>query len=298
MSTSSSLPTPLPIVAGIDGSEISAHAAIWAAEEAERRGAVLTLVHALNLPDSAVPPLQPTGYAERRRAEGTMLLDKATTALRARFPGLTLDVELTDLDPAHTLVELSRDAALVVTGSRGHGGFAGMLLGSVSRKVAAHAHCPVAVVREEPPAPESADVVVLGVGSEPVPAAARCAFETAQREGLGLVALRAWWPNAMQTGIAGVGAVYLGNPDLDRRTAIEEVEAAIKPFRDEFPDVAVRVTANEGNAVPALIDAARTARLLVVGAHRRRGPLSVGPGYVVEGVLAHSPTPVVVVPEQ
>ncbi len=289
---------PQPVVAGVDGSESSAYAAIWAAEEAERRGVTLTLVHALNLPDSAVPPIEPTGYAQRRRAEGTTLLDKAVTGVRARFPDLMLDVELTDLDPAHTLVEFSRTASLVVTGSRGHGGFTGMLLGSVSRKLAAHAHCPVVVVREEATEPESSDLVVLGIGREPVPEAARYAFETARRERVDLVVLRAWWPNAMRTGVVGLGSMYAGDPETDHRAAIAEAEHAIKPLRGEFPDVTVRVTTSEGNAVPVLIDAARAARLVVLGAHRRRGPLSVGPGYVVEGVLAHCPTPVVVVPER
>ncbi|MBR7825623.1 universal stress protein [Actinospica sp. MGRD01-02] len=288
---------PRPVVAGVDGSENSARAALWAAGEAERRKTTLALVHALHLPDSAVPPIEPTGYAQRRRAEGTTLLDKAVVGVRAHFPDLQLDVELTDLDPAHALVEFSRTAALLVTGSRGHGGFSGMLLGSVSRKLAEHAHCPVVVVREEPALPEAGDVIVLGIGRNPVPAAARFAFETARREGVDLVAVRAWWPNAMYTGVAGLGAMYVGDPERSRREAIAEIEAAVKPHRAEFPDVRLRMTVSEGNSVPVLVDAARAARLVVVGAHRRRGPLSVGPGYVVEGVLAHCPTPVAVVPE-
>ena len=102
----------------------------------------------------------------------------------------------------------------------------------------------------------------------------------------------------MRTGVVGLGSMYAGDPETDHRAAIAEAEHAIKPLRGEFPDVTVRVTTSEGNAVPVLIDAARAARLVVLGAHRRRGPLSVGPGYVVEGVLAHCPTPVVVVPER
>ena len=286
-----------PVVVGVDGSESSAHAAIWAAAEAQRRGVALTVVHALNLPNSAVPPIEPTGYAQRRRAEGTGLLDKATTALRARYPELTLDVELTDLDPAHTLVDFSRTAALTVTGSRGHGGFAGMLLGSVSRKLAAHSQSPLTVVRRPPPSPNAADLVVLGIGPEPCESAARYAFETARRDGLGLIALRAWWSNAMRTGVAGLGAMYLGDPEQDRRSAVAVAEGAVEKLHTEYPDVTVNITATEGNAVPALIDAARAARLLVLGTHRHHGPLSVGPGYVVDGVLAHCPTPVTVVPE-
>jgi len=287
-----------PVVVGVDGSENSAHAAVWAAQEAERRGTTLTVVHALRLPDSAVAPIEPTGYAQRRRIEGTMLLDQAATAARARFMELTLDVELSDLDPAHALTEFSRTAALMVTGTRGHGGFAGMLLGSVSRKLATHGHCPLVVVRRHATAPsaESADRVVLGVGSEPGPASMRHAFEAARRLGAELTVVRAWWPNAMASGMAGVGAIYVGDPARDRREVIANAEAAIKSLRDEFPDVTVHIEAVEGNPVTVLIEASRNARLLVVGAHRNRGPLSVGPGYTVDGVLAHCETAVAVVP--
>jgi nucleotide-binding universal stress UspA family protein len=287
---------PRPVVVGVDGSENSGHAAVWAAEEAERRGTTLTVVHALHLPDPAAAPIEPTGYAQRRHAEGTTLLDKAATALRARFPELTLDLELSGLDPAHALAELSHTAALLVTGTRGHGGFTGMLLGSVSRKLAAHGHCPLVVVHGEP-MPDAAGDIVLGIGSDPGEATTRYAFEAARRRGACLIVLSAWRPNAMDTGMAGVGTVYADSPSAERRDAITSAETATKPLRDEYPDVTVRIDAVEGNAVTVLLDAARGAQLLVVGEHRRRGPLWVGPGYVVDGVLAHSTAPVAVVPE-
>lgn len=75
-----------------------------------------------------------------------------------------------------------------------------------------------------------------------------------------------------------------------------EAQTALKPLRDEFPDVNVHLDAAEGNAVELLLGAASRARLLVVGAHRHRGPLAVGAGYVVDGVIAHSPVPVAVIP--
>ena len=285
-----------PVVVGVDGSENSARAAIWAAEEAGRRGTRLTVVHALYLPDSAVAPIEPTGYAQRRHAEGTVLLDKAGTALRARFPELTLDTKLSDLDPAHALTELSHTAALLVTGTRGHGGFTGMLLGSVSRKLAAHGRCPLVVVHGEP-TPNAAADIVLGIGSEPGQAAGRYAFEAARRLGATLVVVHACHPDAMATGMAGVGAIYVDTSAADHSAAVAVAESAVKLLRDEYPDVTVRIDVAEGNPVAVLLDAARDAQLLVVGEHQRRGPLWVGPGYVVEGVLAHSAAPVAVAPE-
>ena len=82
----------------------------------------------------------------------------------------------------------------------------------------------------------------------------------------------------------------------DAQLVVTGTTRTIAAIRAEFPDVPVSVDVVSGNAVPTLIDAARGARLLVVGAHRHHGPLSVGAGYVVQGLLAHSQTPVGVVP--
>jgi nucleotide-binding universal stress UspA family protein len=72
----------------------------------------------------------------------------------------------------------------------------------------------------------------------------------------------------------------------------------VKALREEFPDVEVKISAHDANTVPALIAAALDGALLVVvGGHRRRGPLSAGAGYVVDNLIAHCPTPVAVVPD-
>ena len=285
-----------PIVVGVDGSDHARRALNWAAAEADRRATSLTIVHAMNLPGTAARPLEPVEYAHRRRIEGQAILDQTAAAVRDRHPDLPLDLELSELDPTHTLVEFSREAALVVTGNRGHGGFTGMLLGSVSRKLAAHSDCPLVVVHEES-SQDTENRIVLGVGPKHSPAAARYAFEAARREGAALTVVRAWIPNAMYTGKVGIGAMYTGHPEADHRLAVEEAEAAIEPLRKEFPEVQVQITTYEGNAVEALIATARDARLVVVCAHRHRGPLSVGSGYSVEGTLAHSPTPVAIIPD-
>jgi len=285
-----------PIVVGVDGSDHARHALNWAAEEADRRMTTLTIVHALDLPGTAARPLEPVEYAHRRRVEGQEILDQAAATVRERHPDLQLDLELSELDPTHTLVEFSREAALLVTGNRGHGGFTGMLLGSVSRKLAAHTDCPLVVVHEELPQ-DTENRVVLGIGPKHSPAAARYAFEAARREGATLTVVRAWIPNAMYTGKVGIGAMYTGHPEADHRLAVEEAEAAIEPLRKEFPDVQVQITTYEGNAVEALIATAQDARLVVICAHRHRGPFSIGVGYSVEGTLAHSPTPVAIIPD-
>jgi nucleotide-binding universal stress UspA family protein len=286
-----------PVVAGVDGSDHAERAAAWAADEAERRGTTLTLVHALHLPESGSAPVGPIDYADQCRADGRKLLDEQAAAVRTRHPGLEVATELSDRDAARTLTSLSESAALIVTGSRGRGGFAGMLLGSVSRKLAVHTRGPLVVVRIGTPG-DTANRIVLGVGRKHSDAAVRYAFEAARRQGAVLHVVRAFFANMLYTGMAGPGTMYEGHPDSDRIYAATRTQDAIAPFITEYPDVTVDVSTVEGNAVSALIDAARQARLLVVATHRHRGPLPVGAGYVVDGVLAHSPAPVAVIPER
>jgi nucleotide-binding universal stress UspA family protein len=284
--------TPRRVVVGVDGSENSARAAVWAAREAVARRVPLTVVHALHLPDGAALPLEPVEHAQRQREQGGKLLDLVARNLRDEFPDLEVETELSELSAARTLSTLSLESALVVTGTRGHGGFAGMLLGSVSRKLAAHAHSPLVVVRGEQPE-DVLDEVVVGIEPGQPAEAIRYAFDAAQRYGAVLHAVRAWWPRSTYTGPMGAN---FSNFEQIRKQETEAVERLIDPFRTAFPGVKVEVTATRGNPVPVLTEAARDTRLLVVGTHRYYGPFSVGAGYVTEGLLAHSPTPLAVVP--
>ena len=285
--------TPRRIVVGVDGSEHAARAARWAAAEAVSRGVPLTLAHALHLPAGAALPMEPVKYAEKRREEGGRLLRLVTDDLHRDFPQLRIDTELSDHSAAHTLCSMSLEAGLVVTGTRGHGGFAGMLLGSVSHKLAAHTHSPLVVVRGERPEEDLVNEDVVGVEPEQSAAAIRYAFAAAQRYGAVLHAVRSWPPTGTHPG--PLGTSFADFADI-RDEECRIVEHLLSPFRSTFPDVKTEVFAEGGNPVPTLIQAAHDARLLVVGAHRHRGPLSVGAGYTVEGLLAHSPTPVAVVP--
>jgi nucleotide-binding universal stress UspA family protein len=92
------------------------------------------------------------------------------------------------------------------------------------------------------------------------------------------------------------GRRRVSDPNVFGEAAAGETEGALKPLLDEFPEVPTRVAVVEGNAVDVLLGAARRSRLLVLGARRRRGPLSAGAGYAVDGVIAHSPVPVAIVP--
>ncbi|HTJ70435.1 MAG TPA: universal stress protein [Actinospica sp.] len=278
------------VVVGVDPSENALRAAEWAAAEAVARNVPLLLVHALHIPDVSV--LEPDEYALRARADGAILVDRVAAEVRARVPGVSTRTEVSYLSPAHALTEFSRHAGLVVTGTRGHGGFAGMLVGSVSRRLAAHAHCPLVVVRGGLPG-EPLNEVVLGVEPGQDAAPIRFAFAAAARYGALLHAVRVWHPHAVYSSVAGG---YCEDLDQTRADEIGTVEKLLEPIAADFPGVPVQISAGRGNTVPVLTEAARDTWLLVVGAHRHRGPLSVGAGYVVDGLIAHSPTPVAVVP--
>ena len=134
-----------PIVVGVDGSETGDVALRWAARLAQ---CLDCSVHAMlvwqdvaaGTGEVVMPPVDWQALGERT------LEDSLTKVFGSERPaGLTTSV--VEGHPSHTLVEASRDATMLVIGSRGHGGFVGLLLGSVSRTVSAHAHCPVFVAR-------------------------------------------------------------------------------------------------------------------------------------------------------
>lgn len=135
-------------VVGVDGSPSSLAALDWAAHQAEHTGATLEVLGSWEWPMTYGAPLAlPEGYdpaADTRRE-----LENAIASVRAAHPDVEFRVVVVEGHPAPSLVEASKGADLLVVGSRGHGAFAGMLLGSVSEHCAAHAYCPVLVLRDD-----------------------------------------------------------------------------------------------------------------------------------------------------
>jgi len=128
------------IVVGIDGSEAAVRALDWAAAEAERTGAVLEI-------QTAYEP----GYVHVTKEEVQRSLDRlvedASAHVAMATPGVVTVGKTHEQSPAEVLIEASKGADLLVVGSRGLGGFKGLLLGSVSQQCAHHAHCPLTIVR-------------------------------------------------------------------------------------------------------------------------------------------------------
>ncbi|WP_329333969.1 universal stress protein [Streptomyces sp. NBC_01352] len=294
-----------PLVVGVDGSEPSLRAVDWAADEAALRGVPLRVVYAsLWERYEGAALAQGLGKpSERVRAED--ITEGAARRAQARHPDLKVSADVLPEEPEYALVREGRHAGALVLGTRGRSGITELLLGSVSLTVAAHAPCPVIVLRgshDNQVTPAVRGRVVVGVGGHPEPSAAvRFAFEEARRRGVPLEVIRAWRCPAHETTDPPPPDFVRGCPQsagdparLHEEQAAETLETAL---RDAPEDVAVRRRTVEGHARKVLLDASHEADLLVVGARRREGHLGLQLGRVAHTALHHSACPVAVVPE-
>ena len=139
------------VVVGVDGSDCSRRALQWAVEEAGQRGAEVVAVMAWTpaRPPIASPegPPVPWDHLAEPEKEAKFLLEHVIAEELGGSPAAKVTATVKEGHPAKILTDLSRDADLLVVGTRGHGGFVGLLLGSVSQHVSAHAPCSVVVIR-------------------------------------------------------------------------------------------------------------------------------------------------------
>jgi len=139
------------IVVGVDGSEGSIEALVWAIEEARIRQWELQAVTAWQSPydyyygELPIVVVSDAEIMEQVNKQLDTAIDRATSLLP---PSVHIERLVVEGSPAEVLCKLSRTADLLVVGSRGHGGFAGLLLGSVSTQCAQHSECPVVIVHK------------------------------------------------------------------------------------------------------------------------------------------------------
>ncbi|WP_127509062.1 universal stress protein [Actinoplanes solisilvae] len=138
-----------PVVVGVDGSAVSADALLFAAEEASNRGAELVAMNAWHgWHGTELNADLPTDFGTRTgEDEQRRVLAEAVAGIATKYPDLTVRQQVINGSPRFYLTAWSRTAQLVVVGGRGHGGFAGLLLGSVGQHLLHHSECPVAVAR-------------------------------------------------------------------------------------------------------------------------------------------------------
>jgi nucleotide-binding universal stress UspA family protein len=274
-----------PIVVGVDGSHSSLHAVDWAAQEAVAWRCPLRIIHAFLWPPSNIPSGPPTlgvPDAGLQHAAEAIVSDAADRARRAA-PGLELSTDLPVCAPAAALIDASHDARLVVLGHRGLGGFTGLLVGSVGVQTAAHAACPVIVVREAAQRGPATGHVVVGVdGSEHSRLAVDFAFVHAARHGLDLVAVH-----------AHQRPVHTPSGDADDPTRL--LADALSGYGHRYPHVTVRHRIVRGVSAEVLVAESADAVLTVVGSRGRGGFTGLLLGSTSQGVLHHATGPVAIV---
>ncbi|MCE0767634.1 universal stress protein [Pseudonocardia kujensis] len=285
--------TTRAVVVGVDGSDTALAAVRWAAAEAERRGAPLRIVAAVVWRTYRPRVLALAAEYERqvltRGAEQD--LQAAAEVARQVTPELVVTTEVRGGGAPAVLREESGTALLVVVGSRGRGGFPGLLLGSVAVAVAAQAVAPVVVVRGEGASPDAAAPIVVGVEDGPDgKAALRFAFDEAARRRAPLVAVRAWGDpvhDLYRVSFVDWNAVETGERQL--------LDECLATWPAEYPEVSVERILLHDTPAAALVARSRGAGLVVVGSRGRgtvRGALL---GSVSQAVLHHAAAPVAVV---
>ncbi|KUL22244.1 universal stress protein [Streptomyces regalis] len=284
------------VIVGVDGSASSLAAVEVAAREARLRGAGLRVVHAFVWPATHVPmgpsPLGPPQGGLQNMVDG--LVAEALERARAGAREVEVSHVVVTGEPLTVLEAQSRAAELVVVGSRGMGGFVGLLVGSTAVHLATHGRCPVLVVRE---LPRDDGPVVLGVdGSAAGQNAVDFAFAEAALRNAPLVALHAWttW-NAPMPAPQDASMPYANPPGALAKGEERLLHEALAGRQERFPGVAVEHRVVHGGTREALIDASRSAQLVVVGARGRGGFAGLLLGSVSQALLHHAHCPVAVV---
>jgi nucleotide-binding universal stress UspA family protein len=287
------------IVVGVDRSTSALHAARWAADEAVRRRVPLRLVHAVN---TSTPAYSgglgyPESFFDALESDGRQLLVETETAIHQAHPELDVTVELQTADPVPALIEESDNARLIVLGSRGLGGFSGILVGSTAVALVAHGRCPVAVIRGAKPgeAPPLHGPVVVGVDGSPASESALAmAFDEASLRGTDLVAVHTWLEFSSDSAYAYAHHFIVDWDPIETRER-ELLAQRLSGWQEKYPDVTVERVVTRDRPVRCLLAHAVDAQLLVVGSRGHGGLPGMLLGSTSQALIYHAPCPLLVV---
>ena len=244
------------IVVGYDGSPAARSALQWAAESAVCHWVPLRLVYA----EPGVSRVKPA--ADPRRLPPAALIARGVEQARARCGGkVPVTGVLVDGVAAKVLAEQSQRARMLVLGSRGRGGLAGLLAGSVSAAVASRARCPVVVLREDQGAHTAGSPVGVAVDdSSAAQAALDFALAEAAARAVDVVAVRVWDPSSAWE--------RSGWDDSSRETAERHaLEASLRGWPEKYPTVPISGRVIAGDPDRVLAEVSEGAQLLAVGGH-------------------------------
>ncbi|GAA3816261.1 universal stress protein [Streptomyces phyllanthi] len=283
------------VTVGLDGSPESLAAAHWAADEAERRKLTLRLLHAwpmLAPEPTRIPSEIDQNYWARR------LVHTARAELQAAHPGLSVVGNLVPDDAGHALVQAASESEMLVIGSRGLEPVESYFLGDIGMAVVARAERPVVLVRAEarpqepPPTPTGSVVVGLGLQG-PCDDLLAFAFATAAARG---VPLRAVHGHSVPLHAHLPWGVDHDITEEIRQEAGKQLSKALQPWREKFPRVEVTDTIDLDSPAKAVVRAADSAGLLVVGRREHRHAPAPRLGPVAQAAIHHARCPVAVVP--
>ncbi|ALE19102.1 universal stress protein [Lawsonella clevelandensis] len=291
---------PVGIVVGVDGSPSSRLAAQWAAQEAKARDLPVLLAAAYIVPQflyaEGMVPSRAIFEELEEQAQG--FIDEAAAAIREVNTEVELMQQLHEGSPISMLLELSKEADMVVIGSRGLGGVAGALLGSVSASLVGHAHCPVVVVRDDMDLAPERNCIVVGADGSPVSElAVQIAYQEADAHGAELVAVNAWLDRAVASSLAGLN---LSNLDWEQAKAeqTQVVQEELEKYDDGYESVTPQIVIRRESPEMALAEVGKGARMIVVGSHGRGGFTGMLLGSTSRALLRLSPVPLMVVRER
>lgn len=298
------------ILVGYDGSAGSRLALDWATETAKERGTRLTIVHGVSLANTP-------GFPAMDLAQVEPIFERSAREIVAEGEQHAREVlETTQIttqywlgSPAGQIIEASKDADLVVVGSRGRGRLLGGLLGSTSYAVAAHAHCPVVIVRAPagkdpdelvaPSRPDATHPVVVGVDDSPAAdRAVEAAAEAAAAVGARLHVVRVAQPMPANTWLieeAGADARAADDAEVGLQATEDAVRQVADRVRAAHPDLEVTSEALVGDPGATLAARGADAGLIVVGSRGRGGFAGMLLGSVSHRVIHDAVCPVMVV---
>lgn len=283
------------IVVGVDASESSLRALAWAVDQARTEHRAITLVHAVNAVTPAYTDAAAVYPEEARvalRDDGHRVLAAARATIECAAPELEVHEVFKLDDPRNVLLEMSRDAALVVLGSRGRGKLRSLLLGSVGVALVRHADCPVVVHRPANPGLVRHGVVVGADGSAESLPVLEFAYREASLRDLPLTVVHCYWD--VNSGTAAPIAVSPVPADQESERLL--LAESVAGLAEKFPDVRIRKATARGLPQEVLVRLGERANLLVVGAHQAGRVSRMLYGSVSVAVVEHAACPVAVVP--
>ncbi|MEV4642932.1 universal stress protein [Actinoplanes sp. NPDC049548] len=257
--------TTREIIVATAGTTHGEAAVRWAAREAERRGVLLRIAYVYDWEWREARFDYSNQYVGIARQMAEAITTNGFDLARKVAPNVRIEVDTLMGHAASRLLAIADRAELMVVGNRGRGGFASLLLGSVSQRVAVHAPCPVVVVRGRGDVTDGP----VAVGVDDSPAADHVlstAFEAASRRGTALAVVRSYLPPVPLWLAGTVPASDVATPEADAEERAR-LEQLVAPWQAKYPDVAVETMLSHDSAASVLTGVSHGTQLVVVGTH-------------------------------